>query len=618
MVKEERERPYYLRKRMEHSWPTGRKFLFWLWNMGLLLLGGAIMGLAILSLAYGSYDIVYWWGYFASPLLALFNLLPIFALSLFFYACCGRTWLASLLTGLLVLGFALGDYYLLMFRNDPLLFQDLLLVREAGQIAGRYQLPFDIRLGISILAILSVTVGQFFLARGRAGWRGRWAGIALSLSFCIGIFALYGNDKVYARVANPDYSAPWVPTQDYISRGFLYPFIHSIADAIPSPPDNYDEEETAAVLAAYEDVDIPDDQKVNIICVMLEAFADFTPYDIEGLQPEVYANYEKLKAESYSGSLLVYTLGGGTVWTERSVLTGFIGAQSFRRQTNSYVWYFREQGYTVEGSHPYYSWFYNRVNVNQYLGFERYYYYDGYYDTFSPDNNYVYDGILFNEIIDLFKSNQQGSQPYFSFNVSFQNHGPYNYDNGLSDQYVADKGHYSAETLQMLNNYFGNIANTSQNMCYLTDYFRDIDEPTIVLFFGDHRPSMDPSSVYEDELGITMDTYATAEGFVNYYSTPYLIWANPSARETLHNDFQGEGPTINPCFLMNVLFEQCGWQGPGFMQATSEIANRLPVLYASGFYLEENDFVHDLSADGTAALNRYHNLQYYYQQNFSY
>lgn len=62
----------------------------------------------------------------------------------------------------------------------------------------------------------------------------------------------------------------------------------------------------------------------------------------------------------------------------------------------------------------------------------------------------------------------------------------------------------------------------------------------------------------------------TEEGFRNHFSTEYLIWANDTAKQVFGKDFIGEGPTISPCYLMNLLFEQCGWERPAFMQAMDD------------------------------------------------
>ena len=70
-----------------------------------------------------------------------------------------------------------------------------------------------------------------------------------------------------------------------------------------------------------------------------------------------------------------------------------------------------------------------------------------------------------------------------------------------------------------------------------------------MVLFGDHKPwGGNGNSAYE---GIGADFSMTSlESFYEYYSTPYLIWANSAAKEVLNNDFEGDGGDFSPCFLM--------------------------------------------------------------------
>ena len=95
-------------------------------------------------------------------------------------------------------------------------------------------------------------------------------------------------------------------------------------------------------------------------------------------------------------------------------MTGYISLPSLRKKTNSYVWYFREQGYTVEGSHPSYEWFYNRININRNIGFENYYFYENKYINLSKDV-IAGDRIFIPEILKLYNEHKNNSDsPYFS------------------------------------------------------------------------------------------------------------------------------------------------------------------------------------------------------------
>ena len=68
-------------------------------------------------------------------------------LVLLFYGALGRAWTAFLAGGGIALGFSLGNYYKLQFRDDPLYFEDMLILREAKAMASgdRYSLFFPVR-----------------------------------------------------------------------------------------------------------------------------------------------------------------------------------------------------------------------------------------------------------------------------------------------------------------------------------------------------------------------------------------------------------------------------------------------------------------------------------------
>ena len=119
-------------------------------------------------------------------------------------------------------------------------------------------------------------------------------------------------------------------------------------------------------------------------------------------------------------------------------------------------------------------------------------------------------------------------------------------------------------------------------------------------------------------MGLDLD-FSTEEGFYNYYSTRYLIWANDASKEALDRDFTGQGPTISPNFLMNEVFRQCGWDGNAFMQATQQVMDQVPVINTpTGLYVEGGRLTAALTPEGQALVDDYHMLQYYWRRHFAY
>ena len=601
------------------QWPVWKTALFWAWNLfwGLC----AALGIGLVSLVFAAVidQKAMLLSYFQNPLIAFLNLAPVVLLYFLLYFILGRAALAYGLTAAITLGFTMGSWFKLQFRNDPLMFEDLLLLKEAGNMAGKYQLFLTKTM---ILALVVLILGWLFLhfcVRGRPGARLRLLGFALAVLCALPVWNMTQSDDIYNnRTANNSLINQWSATQVYVSKGFVYPFLHSVKSASDAPPEGYDADRAETILSAYTDADIPEDKKVSVISIMLESYDDFSKYGTPTLDPKVYADYHALEEESITGDLITNIFAGGTVDSERCFLTGFADLGSFRSATNSYPWYFRSQGYTVTGAHPCYAWFYNRENINVNLGFEDYRFVENYFSPMT-DGGVGYDDLFFPELIKLWEQDKALGQPVFQYNLTYQGHGPYNDDQTWwGDDYVVnDKGYTQAE-LNILNNYFGSIYNTNQNLTAFFDYFREEEEPVVIVVFGDHNPWLgDGNSVYE-AIGLDLD-FSTPEGFYNYYSTRYLIWANDAAKEVLGNDFVGEGPTVSPTFLMNVVFDACGWTGPAYMQATQSVMEQVPVMNTpTGLYMEDGAVTGTLTPEGQALVTDFDMLQYYYRKNFIY
>ncbi len=613
---------FLFQRRAEQGLSAPKKAVFWVYNGGLYLIATVLLGIASLWYAAGEYGQPMYSSYFELPALVWLNLLPVLLLGALLYFAIGRAWLALLVNGLVVLGFTWVNWFKLALRNDPLLFADLTLLREAGDMAGKYQIVVRADMWWTLAALLAVTVLFFFFVRGKPHKWVRLGGALLPLVAVLPLKGVYLDSDLYTyseKTDNCELISRWSATQVYVSKGFVYPFLHSISEAVDTPPKGYDKKEAAQQMAQYQDADIPEDQKVNVISIMLEAYSDFSRLEEVPLSQEVdvYGVYHQLEEEGVAGNLVTNIFAGGTVDTERCYLTGYSRLSNFRSNTNAYPWYFKEQGYTVEGSHPCFEWFYNRENINRYLGFDAYYFVENHYGQYT-DGDVALDDVLFPEMIDFYEQNKKTGKPYFSFNVSYQGHGPYDdskYWWSQKDSFIENDGRLTEEEQCILENYLGSIYNTNYNLAQFFDYFREEEEPVVIVLFGDHKPWLgDDNSVY-NALDINMDV-STEEGFYNYYSTRYLIWANDAAKEALGQDFTGEGPDIGPYFLMDQVFEQCGWEGPAFMQANRELSRQVPVLHASGLYVEDGRLTDVLEPENRDLVGDYNNRQYYWRKHF--
>ena len=116
------------------------------------------------------------------------------------------------------------------------------------------------------------------------------------------------------------------------------------------------------------------------------------------------------------------------------------------------------------------------------------------------------------------------------------------------------------------------------------------------------------------EFNINLDL-SSIDGFENYYETPYLIYANNSAKKIFNKDFIGKGNTISPIFLMNELFDYCGLKGNEYLQYMSNLKSNIDVI--SDYYYKENGkFVEKDQSKYGDLIEEYRYINYYYSRNF--
>ncbi len=576
---------------------------------GLALLG---IGIGLISMMLGAsyFGMPMFYAYFTNPMLVLLNLLPPLLLLYLAWFVGGRAWLAFFLASFVVLALSVIDFFKIQVRSEPLVITDFGLTEEVGNVAAGYEMLVNWKVYIAAAYLAGGTALSAVLLRFKPPRRTRLVGAAAAvLLSAVSYLTLYSSEKLY-RKTEADYAINvWSNTEKSIAKGFTYPFIYNFQDFASKPPKGYKPEEAAALLDGYAGEDIPDDKKVSIVSVMLESYADLSALGVLDFREDVYGPLHALQAESVHGSLVVNTFAGGTINSERSYLTGYTHLGDCQMPTNSYVWYLKQQGYVTQGCHTGYEWYYDRDRINANLGFDTYCFLE---DFETEDRT---DEFFFSKVWEMFDKRDK-SAPYFGYSLSFQNHGPYDSETTCATPYI-EQGSLSDGAYCILNNYLSGIADTTERLSDFIGSFRELDEPVVVVLFGDHMPWMGNSYVVYNELGVNIDL-STEEGFYNFYSTPYLIWANDAAKEVLGNDFTGDGGDFSPCFLMNKVFDLCAWPGNAFMKASNALRETVGIVSGNGYYMENGVLTAELSAGAADVYRNYRFIEYYYQHNFSY
>ncbi len=553
---------------------------------------------------------------FFEPRLFLLNFIPILLLICLLYFMSKKLSVAYFVMSTLILILGVANQTKLTYRDDIVKFQDVLLFKEAMIMTERYDLVIKKYTIIAIILTIILTVFLkkiFSKSKFNIGKQLTYIFITLLL-ILFSYTSIYKNQKIYNSVGNTNIINIYISTRNYQVRGLIYPFIYTLEDGFDKVPDNYNEKEIEDILNSYEYENIPDDKKVNVIAIMLEAYNDFSKFKEIEFTEDIYKDFHQIQKKSLHGNLVTTIFGGGTIITERNFLTGYYNLFDFRKNTNSYVWYFKEQGYRTEAMHPIYGAFYNRASYNPNLGFDEYYNYENKFSKIQYD--FMQDKDFFKYIIEGYEKSKNDKIPYFNFSVTYQNHGPYSSENYDGKEYYIKKASMSDEGYNTINQYFAGIKETNKALSELISYFENENEPVVVILFGDHNPYLGINALAYNELGINIDT-ATEDGFKNYYETPYIIYANPSAKKKFDNKFVGDSGDISPMFLMNKLFENCQFKGNQYLQYMNDLSSRIDVIN-DYFVKEDGIYVKRNLSKYNAELDTYKKVNYYYARNFKY
>jgi len=569
-----------------------------------------------LTLIIGAYDynLASIW---SSLPVVLLNLLPPLLMSWLLYYIIGHAFIASSVSGAAFLTVAFINHFKTQSGREPLsigdfrissmqMFTEIMNQTPYRGAGASYKFIIRPILIVAVVLFIGSLLWLMYYATAKPGKKSRFAGSAVTITLTVAVmFFVYGNKHVYAAIFASDAPVSEQPIcgSSYEARGFVYPLLYSAFESEnsdPVEPPGFEEEMFTIEPAIAEPGIIEKSRQVNVISIMLESYCDIESLapGLE-LQPDVYAGLRALQAETLHGTLAVNIFGGGTCNTERAFLTGFFTIPEIAQPIPSYVRLLSENGYYTEGFHPFDRDFYNRAEINPYLGFDNYYYLDDYEDAD------VTDEYFFNKILENYR-NRDPEIPYFSHNLSMQNHGGYLTDENYGEGIIA-QNELTDETYNILSNYLVGIADTSDRMLAFCNELRYDPEPVIVLIYGDHKPWLGPCEAGYEELGVNMDE-TTEDGFYNHYTTPYIIWANDAAKNVLGQDFSdemhGAGKTLSPSFLMNYLFELCSWDGGEYMNKMNELFNDVTVVNtATGLFLNDGSLLYSLPEDAAARYN---------------
>lgn len=561
-------------KKILHPRPIGPAWLRWLLFGSASLCMGTGITLAVQMVDLKTLPATWHWS-LTNPANFLMTVM-IYSLAVYVLgALTGKLWIGAIPVGLVGLILALVSYFKNAINGTPLNLADFGLAAQAGNVAGLagdLNPPMDFWQA-AVLVFLCILL--LFLTQPLTAVEGqlRFVTFGVSLAFAVWLCTATGAQTV-GGLLRIDFYNRIDPTEGHSRYGLTLNLWRDyfLKDMVPpSKFEGAEQGETVYGPAYMQDIltrideileedtapeaeDSLETPAPNILFILSESFFDITRLPGLSYDRDPVENFHALEAESISGVFHSHHLGYGTGYIEMSMLYGinsldlppsfnlcFLDEDIYERFDALAEQYTKSGDYQAEMLHGYNNSLYNRTVTYPMLGFENLYFSEE-IQNFGIDwkgslygGYYMKDSYFFKGMLKRMEEINASGKRAFLYGITMENHQPFNPDKfNYECQIGLTAEGFTSEQQDIIRVMLKGITRADQALGQLTDALRESDEPTIVVFYGDHRPNLfmpDGDTVYT-KLGLCPrnDALTWNPDQVNdLYSTDYLIWANDAA-----------------------------------------------------------------------------------------
>ena len=504
----------------------------------------------------------------------------------------------------IVLAYLVGvaNYTVLQFRGNYIMFGDLTVIGTAMEVAGRYKLhpdtPFFVAVGIFVVfLIILILIPR--LRKNKINPVRRIITTLIAIG-CLSVACIWSFQD--GLLYNYIFGLSWNYNENVNDEGYLAYFFSNMHATSGVKVEGYSPK--VAREAVKEVLDSPDNimkdykdgvRYPTILVIQNETFADLSVLaDIKTDKP-VMPYIKSLKKNIIKGYVNMSVTGGPTANTEFEFLTRSSMAymptgsvpytQYLKQNVPSVVEVLKNQKkpYKTTAFHPYYSSGYNRKSVYQYIGFEDAVFYEEFNDK-ELLRGLITDRNDYKDLIAMYEKNKKANkdQPQFFFNVTMQNHGGFSNNKVRFDEPVKIT---NFKAVQALDNYVSLMRTSDTALKDLIGYFKKVDEPVIILFYGDHQPSFsdDATKQLNEHSLYKSDNDKRLSKFV----VPYFIWANYDIPEYdgMHDGgLTGEYNTVSVNYLASILLKYSGVELSDYDKYLLNLHQYIPAMSALGYW----------------------------------
>lgn len=583
------------------------------------------------------------------PIPQLINYLFFFSCGILVTMLTGRSWCGTSFLVIYSLTAGCANYFVMDFRNNPILPWDLKSVSTAIMVSDNYTFELNYRFYISTIVLLILLITgiliRFKIKLPFRSWKRLTAALSSSL-FLLLLFLGMMQTAVTDRLLTPtNLFTQWASYRD---NGFTVTFIQNLQYLNIRKPAGYDPEtldqELQTFLENHTDLlsetetisaEITDssEKKPDIIVIMNESFSDLAVlHDFEtdeDYMPYIHSLQKQKQSNLITGSLFVSVCGGNTANSEFEFLTGNTMAflppgsvpyqQYLSGDLTNMASLLAADGYETTGIHPYSEAGWNRRQVYPWLGFQNQIFRSQFH-TSQLVRKYISDQDAFQKIQNLYEADA-AEKDLFLFEVTMQNHGGYSqiYDNFPIQVHLKDIQTASSPATE---NYLSLIQASDQAFQELIEYYETKSEPVIILMFGDHQPN-DYAAENIASLTGTPKENRTLKEAQNRYIVPYIIWSNYDLEkeaagfsETASVDLTSpvNENTLSINYLNASFTRLCGQELTDYQKFLLIMKKTLPVITANVVIDSDGNYmtVNEAKKQYPELMGLYEKLQYQY------
>ena len=190
--------------------------------------------------------------------------------------------------------------------------------------------------------------------------------------------------------------------------------------------------------------------------------------------------------------------------------------------------------------------------------------------------------------------------------VTIANHLPYSADkyNGQETIKVTGKG-LSPEMQKEIEIYAEGIKRSDAALKRLNDEIQKLDEPTIVVFWGDHLPALGQNLQAYKETGFGNEkTQQTSQKF---YETPLLFLSNYDTK------IDKNLGTMSPIYIAPTLVQSLGYKSNLFYDQLNQMKTEVPAFRSNMYINSKGKLVDEpaaLSNKAAKDLQDYHEVEF--------